>query len=54
LIASYAAEADKFRYLNETVILMGTKVGCLEDTVKVLARIAGADVRIRQYRRTSM
>ncbi|KAK0709180.1 hypothetical protein B0T26DRAFT_742743 [Lasiosphaeria miniovina] len=48
LIASYAADSDKFKYTNDTVLLTGTKVWTLEDTVKALVEIAGHDIKIRQ------
>ncbi|KAK3394952.1 hypothetical protein B0H63DRAFT_426949 [Podospora didyma] len=48
LIARYAEEPDTFQFVNETVLLTGTKVWTLEDTVKVLAEIAGTDIKIRE------
>ncbi|KAK3380445.1 hypothetical protein B0T24DRAFT_615422 [Lasiosphaeria ovina] len=48
LIASYAADSDKFKYTNDTVLLTGTKVWTLEDTVKALVEIAGHNIKIRQ------
>ncbi|KAK3312009.1 hypothetical protein B0H66DRAFT_506333 [Apodospora peruviana] len=46
LIADYVSGGTK--YVNETVLLTGTQVWTLEDTVRILAEIAGRDVRIRQ------
>jgi hypothetical protein len=47
LIARYATtttrESEEFPYVNKTVLLTGTKVWSLADTVKVLAQIAGRD-----------
>lgn len=48
LIAGYATGLEKFKYVNETLLLTGTKVWSLEDTVKVLAEIAGTDIKIRE------
>jgi uncharacterized protein YbjT (DUF2867 family) len=51
LIAAYAAAEEKgesWEYVNQTVLLTGTKVWSLEETVRVLAEIAGTQVRIRQ------
>jgi hypothetical protein len=49
LIASYVQDPAKFPYTNKIVLLTGSKVWSLAETVKVLGEIAGKpEVRIRQ------
>ncbi|KAM7189478.1 hypothetical protein V8F33_010061 [Rhypophila sp. PSN 637] len=48
LIARYATNPGGFKYVNDTVLLTGTEVWTLEDTVKVLGEIAGRRVKIRE------
>lgn len=48
LIAGYVKEGEKFKYRNKKVLLTGSKVWTLKETVEVLAKVAGKeDVRIK-------
>ncbi|KAJ4287504.1 hypothetical protein N0V88_007604 [Collariella sp. IMI 366227] len=48
LIAQYAQNNKVFEFVNRTVLLTGPKVWTLEETVALLAEIAGREVRIRE------
>jgi uncharacterized protein YbjT (DUF2867 family) len=49
LIAQFYGARDKFQFVNRKVLLTGTKVWTLAETVEVLAEIAGKkDIRIRE------
>lgn len=48
LIADYVAETQKFEYVNDIVTLTGIREWSLADTVHLLAKTLGKEVRIRQ------
>jgi uncharacterized protein YbjT (DUF2867 family) len=48
LIISYVEDPAGFKYLNEKVLLTGQKEYSLAETVEVLGRILGRDLRIRE------
>lgn len=48
LITSYVKDPAGFKYLNEKVLLTGQKEYSLAETVEVLGRVLGRDLRIRE------
>lgn len=48
LIAQYSWDPDQFPHVNKKVLLTGPRVWSLEETVRVLRRTVGRDVRIRE------
>jgi len=48
LIADYVTETHRFECINDIVTLTGTRAWSLDDTVHLLARTLGKEVRIRQ------
>ncbi|KAK7424594.1 hypothetical protein QQZ08_008604 [Neonectria magnoliae] len=47
LLASYARDPSSFTYTNQIVTLTGPKAWSLSETVQVLARVTGTQVRIQ-------
>ena len=47
LIKAYAEEPRSFIYLNEVVLLTGTRIWTLEETVRVLAEAAGREITLK-------
>ncbi|WQF87072.1 Putative NmrA-like domain, NAD(P)-binding domain superfamily [Colletotrichum destructivum] len=48
LISQYSWDPDQFPHVNDKVLLTGPRVWSLAETVEVLGRAAGRDVRIRR------
>ncbi|GAB1312728.1 Quinone oxidoreductase 2 [Madurella fahalii] len=48
LIASYVKDKDGFLFKNRIVLLTGPRVWSLHETIEVLARIVGREVKIRE------
>ncbi|KAJ5773654.1 hypothetical protein N7457_008550 [Penicillium paradoxum] len=48
LIVSYINEPSKFEYLNKTLLLSGSREISLAETVEILGRSVGKDLRIRE------
>ncbi|KAJ5667792.1 uncharacterized protein N7477_006362 [Penicillium maclennaniae] len=48
LIASYVKDPASFKYTNEKLLLTGQKEYSLSETVKILGRVLGRDLRIRE------
>ncbi|KAK0725508.1 hypothetical protein B0H67DRAFT_452208, partial [Lasiosphaeris hirsuta] len=48
LIAAHAEDPSGFRYGNQAVLLTGPRVWSLAETVGVLGKVAGREVRIRE------
>ncbi|KAK4166998.1 hypothetical protein QBC43DRAFT_312758 [Cladorrhinum sp. PSN259] len=48
LMAQYASATEEFKYVNQVVLLTGNKEWSLEDTIKVLAEVAGKELKIRK------
>ncbi|KAL1999401.1 hypothetical protein VTN02DRAFT_4577 [Thermoascus thermophilus] len=48
LIVQYAQNPEGFPYLNQTILLSGSKALTLRETLDVLGRVIGKELRIRQ------